>query len=39
MKTKKESYLLINGYLITNKGAYAIDSKEFKEIKKQLKDC
>lgn len=39
MKTKKESYLLINGYLITSKGAYSIDSKEFKELKKQLKDC
>ena len=39
MKKNKESYLLINGYLITSKGAYSVNSKEFKQIKKQLKDC
>ena len=38
MKNKKESYLLINGYLITSKGAYAVNSKEYKELKKQLID-
>lgn len=38
MKNKKESYLLINGYLITGKGAYRIDSKEYRELKKQLID-